>query len=397
MKKLEKQKQEKKKVNEVQTFSVPLNLGKKIENISININTPSKLSKEQIIYQAFKFHSQGNIPEAAKYYQYFITLGFNDHRVFSNYGIILKSLGKLKEAESSTRKAIKLNPNLADIHYNLGNILNDLGKSQDAEVSYRKAIKINPNHAEAHSNLGNVLNDLGKFKEAEFENQKSIDISFLKNINYKYRKDYLKNINLSQSQYRQDLFVLSELDFKKNGFFVEFGSFDGLTGSNSYLLEKSFNWIGILAEPMISCHKKLKENRSVSIENKCVWKSSGQEILFNEPYSYKQNATIDSFSKNSLEFYKKGKRYKVKTISLLDLLDIHNAPKFIDYLSIDTEGSEYEIFNAFDFQKYKFRVITCEHNFTPMREKIYDLLIKNGYKRKLPNISKSDDWYVYDS
>ena len=80
-----------------------------------------------------------------------------------------------------------------------------------------------------------------------------------------------------------------------------------------------------------------------------------------------------------------------------DLLEKYSAPSIIDYLSIDTEGSEYDILNAFDFQKYKFRVITCEHNFTPMREKIYDLLIKKGYKRKLSNISRVDDWYVYDS
>ena len=108
-------------------------------------------------------------------------------------------------------------------------------------------------------------------------------------------------------------------------------------------------------------------------------------------------ATIDNLSKNNSLFYKKGKKYKVKTITLLDLLDVHNAPKFIDYLSIDTEGSEYDILNAFDFQKYKFNVITCEHNFTPMREKIYDLLMKNGYKRKFTNISRVDDWYVYDA
>ena len=59
-------------------------------------NNKIKVSKEQIISQAFKFHSQGNISEAAKYYQYFIDQGFNDHRVFSNYGVILKNHGKLK-------------------------------------------------------------------------------------------------------------------------------------------------------------------------------------------------------------------------------------------------------------------------------------------------------------
>ena len=64
--------QGKKNIPEVQTFTVPFALGEIKENITLNTNTPSKPSKEQIINQAFKFHSQGNISEAAKYYQYFI-------------------------------------------------------------------------------------------------------------------------------------------------------------------------------------------------------------------------------------------------------------------------------------------------------------------------------------
>ena len=85
-----------KKVTEVNTFSVPFALNDINENISVNTNSLSKPSKEEeIISQAFKFHSQGNIQKAAKYYQQFINQGFNDHRVFSNYGVILKNLGKL--------------------------------------------------------------------------------------------------------------------------------------------------------------------------------------------------------------------------------------------------------------------------------------------------------------
>ena len=67
---------------------------------------------DKIINLAINLHSKGKIKEAAKYYQFCLKQGFNDHRVFSNYGIILQSQGKLKEAESSTRKAIELNPNL---------------------------------------------------------------------------------------------------------------------------------------------------------------------------------------------------------------------------------------------------------------------------------------------
>ena len=87
----EKDKREK-GVTEVKIVTVPFALREVKENIVINTNSPSK---EEIINQAFKFHSQGNILEAAKYYQYFIDQGFKDHRVFSNYGVILKNLGKL--------------------------------------------------------------------------------------------------------------------------------------------------------------------------------------------------------------------------------------------------------------------------------------------------------------
>ena len=130
---------------------------KKISNQNINP------SKEQIINQAFEFHSQGNISEAAKYYQYFINKGYKDHRVFSNYGIILKNLGNFKEAEFLYRKAIEIKPDNAESHLNLGNILNALGKSIEAELSYRKAIEIKPGFAKAYEVLGLLLLERSKY------------------------------------------------------------------------------------------------------------------------------------------------------------------------------------------------------------------------------------------
>ncbi|WP_413677317.1 tetratricopeptide repeat protein [Prochlorococcus sp. MIT 0916] len=168
--------EEKKKNSEVKTFPVPFSLGENQKNITFNKNTPSISSKEQIIDQAFKFHSEGNTLEAAKHYQRFINQGFNDYRVFSNYGTILQNLGRLQEAEFSYRKAIEIKPDFAEAHYNLGIILNDLGKLNEVEFSYRKAIEIKPDFAEAHYNLGNVLRDLGKLKDAELSTRKAIEI-----------------------------------------------------------------------------------------------------------------------------------------------------------------------------------------------------------------------------
>ncbi len=147
----------KKRITEVKTFPVPLPLTDNQGNLTIH--TPSQPSKEQIINQAFKMHSQGNISEAAKLYQYLINQGFKDHRIFSNYGLILQDKGKLKKAELTTRKAIALKPNYANAHSNLGSILRDVGKFQEAFDSYLKVIDINPKHSSIYHLITTFLKD----------------------------------------------------------------------------------------------------------------------------------------------------------------------------------------------------------------------------------------------
>jgi FkbM family methyltransferase len=199
----------------------------------------------------------------------------------------------------------------------------------------------------------------------------------------------------STSQLKQDMFVLSELGFKRKGYFVEFGATNGVNLSNSYLLEKELDWDGILAEPATSWHDELRRNRRVHIETCCVWSESGSSLKFNQAAD-SSLSTIDAFTDSDLHatMRKNGQVYEVKTISLVDMLDKYSAPSVIDYLSIDTEGSEYDILRTFDFEKYRFRVITCEHNHTAKRDKVFALLNSKGYRRKYEHLSGVDDWYV---
>ncbi len=158
----------------VETLPVPFALKETKDNFYTN--SANKPSKEQIINQILKFQGQGKVSEAAKYYQYFIDQGFCDPKVFSNYGVILKSLGKLKEAEIFTRKAIALKPDYSMAHSNLGTILKDLGKLKEAEIFARKAVTLKPDYSMAHSNLGTILQDLGKLEEAEISYTKAIKL-----------------------------------------------------------------------------------------------------------------------------------------------------------------------------------------------------------------------------
>jgi FkbM family methyltransferase len=206
--------------------------------------------------------------------------------------------------------------------------------------------------------------------------------------------DILKYLRKSMSQFGQDLFVLYELGYKRNGFFVEFGATNGVDLSNTHILEREFGWNGILAEPARGWHESLRRNRSCQIDELCVWKETGVTMLFREVGEF---STIDAFSGADGHAYLRdhAPTYQVGTISLNDLLVKYEAPEWIDYLSIDTEGSEYDILNAFDFTKHKFRVITCEHNYTDNRERVLELLAKNGYIRKYESVSACDDWYVH--
>ena len=63
-------------------------------------------------------------------------------------------------------------------------------------------------------------------------------------------------------------------------------------------------------------------------------------------------------------------------------------------MSVDTEGSEFEILSAFDFDRWDVRAISVEHNHTGVREQLYELLSARGYRRELTDLSQFDDWYV---
>ena len=98
----------------------------------------------------------------------------------------------------------------------------------------------------------------------------------------------------SKSQLMQDLFVLSCLDFKRDGYFVEFGATNGIDLSNTWLLEKEFGWNGILAEPSKNWHQDLLGNRSSNIELKAVYNKSNEKLSFLEA-SYPELSTLSSF------------------------------------------------------------------------------------------------------
>jgi FkbM family methyltransferase len=206
------------------------------------------------------------------------------------------------------------------------------------------------------------------------------------------------NFNGSKAQLMQDIWVLFQTRFRREGYFVEFGATDGRSLSNTWYLEKSFGWKGILAEPNPAWHAELRQNRpSAEIDTRAVYTRSGDKVSFLAG-DLQEIGSLEKYAQRDFHAHRRAgtASIEVETISLCDLLKEHAAPEHIDYMSIDTEGGEYEILRAFDFSQHTVGLISVEHNFTPAREKIFSLLTALGYIRKFEEFSQFDDWYALE-
>jgi len=198
----------------------------------------------------------------------------------------------------------------------------------------------------------------------------------------------------SFAQLRQDLWVLHETRHKRNGYFVEFGAADGVNLSNTCLLERAFGWRGILAEPNPAWHAALQQNRKAAIDLRCVFGTSGEHLAF-AATRYPELATIVGYESN--DGHRQAREnytvVEVETVALNDLLAQHGAPHEIDYISIDTEGSELDILQPFDFKRWNVTLFSVEHNGTRLEQSLDRLMHGHGYERRYPGISKFDAWY----
>lgn len=271
---------------------------------------------------------------------------------------------------------------------------------------FKRLLKLFGIHLVKSKSFNKLLSDCDKNQIEKVEVENGLKkIQFL--LSYTpIEKDYSPDINeflsfasakilKSKAQLLQDLFVLYLTKEKRSGFFVDFGATDGIELNNTYLLEKEYKWNGILAEPARVWDNSLRKNRNCFIDTRCVWSTSGESLLFNET----ENAILSSINSFSDTDFLSDQRinkasYEVGTVSLEDLLKTYNAPYDIDYLSIDTEGSEFDILQAFNFEKHSIKIITVEHNYTNKRDQIFTLLTMKGYKKIFDKISHFDDWYI---
>jgi len=210
-----------------------------------------------------------------------------------------------------------------------------------------------------------------------------VNLPFLRSIGVSIRFKRLYKHNFGkikfQGQFFQDLIVFLFLQKKKEGFYIDIGANDGISGSNTYIFEQ-IGWKGICIEPNPDMYKKLKNIRKCDCYNVALSSETNDNVEFFKATADGLSGLNDKMEESHRKWakeYGKIEIIKVKTVVFDKIMENYPNVKHIDFMSLDVEGYEISILESINFKKYTFGILTIEKN-NP--EKIKDIMEKNGYK-----------------
>ncbi len=193
----------------------------------------------------------------------------------------------------------------------------------------------------------------------------------------------------------QDLFAAALNDLRP-GYFVDIGAFDGITGSNSHLLEKQLGWRGLLVEPNPDCHPSLKAHRSGPLETRAV-DVVGDSVV--ELVLDGQKSRLTSSDGQVQRLTSSDSRVRptvsVRTATAREIFRDNLVPDHINYVSIDIEGLEAPILKSLPFDSHLIDFISVEHNYHAERQsEIRSFLFGRGYVVVHEGLSRNEDWFI---
>jgi FkbM family methyltransferase len=171
------------------------------------------------------------------------------------------------------------------------------------------------------------------------------------------------------------------------GVFVEFGAYDGVLYSHTANLVKK-GWRGVYAEPVPEYYELCKKEYSdadVVVENVAIGSEEGELTLH-------VGGVVSSGSREMIEYcesdpvfseYLTGRYVTVPQTTLDLFLTKHNVPKGFEFLVVDVEGMEWDVFKNFDIKKWRPQVVVVElHKFLLLNmSRVLGYFVKNGYRK----------------
>ena len=188
------------------------------------------------------------------------------------------------------------------------------------------------------------------------------------------------------SEIGQDKWVLVKMfPGVTDGYFVDVGSGHGTIGSNTKALEDR-GWTGICVDPF-PVHM---EGRKCTMVREVVSSVSGQTVKFHTHSGL--GGIADTLGKWKEEA-QKSPAVELTTVTLREILERHQAPTYIHFMSIDIEGAELDALKGIPLDSYRFGAMAIEHNEEePKRTDIINHLRTYGYQRV--HTYRQDDFFA---
>ena len=206
----------------------------------------------------------------------------------------------------------------------------------------------------------------------------------------RHRQLYLLLRDAGPIHLTQDRWLLQTLypDIS-NGFYVDVGSGDGVSQSNTKVLD-DLGWDGVCIDPFPTN----MEARTAKVFREVVYSQEGRTVQFKA--SRFLGGIVEHLDHTrDWEGHQGTETVDFTTTTLNDILLRANAPRKLQYMSIDIEGAEFEALKGLSLPRYRVGALTIEHNWEePKRTRIRRLLESYGYRHAFA--MKQDDYYVLD-
>jgi FkbM family methyltransferase len=194
------------------------------------------------------------------------------------------------------------------------------------------------------------------------------------------------------SQNGQDKWAVEDIfQRRQGGFFVDIGAYNGVDISNTYYLEQQLGWSGICVEPLPKLFAALKQSRKCACVQGCITAKDG-EVEFLEVEGCETLSTLATalnMTRDERVDGHKINKLRLPGFRLDTLLRLHNIKK-VDFMSIDTEGSEMDILRNFDWNGIQIAALCVENIY--FGDLLAEFLYCRGYQ--LNAILGSDEIYV---
>lgn len=191
------------------------------------------------------------------------------------------------------------------------------------------------------------------------------------------------------SQFGQDRFILEQVfPNKTDGTFIEIGANDGLYISNTLTMEQ-IGWQGLCIEANPVHLPELRKNRKQAI-GCCVTNLPVNQVDFLQITGYAEplSGILQFYNPQHLaridrEIAQYGGSKQIIKVPAKTLTDIclQQGLTHVNYLSLDVEGSEWDIIQSIDFDQINIDVISFEVNYRDeSAHNSYLHLLSKGYQ-----------------